>query len=64
MACTCTCDKGIGKALRGNRPCGVAVRRQVVDPVPKRAIYSIMYIYGFFSTLEVTNMLVNFVILQ
>ena len=41
----------------------LAVRRRVEDPVPKRDIYSIMYIL-FFSTVKVANMLVNIVILQ
>ena len=41
----------------------LAVRRRVVDLVPKRNIYSIMYIL-FFSTVKVANMLVNIVILQ
>ena len=42
----------------------LAVRRRVEDPVPKRDIYSIMYILLFFSTVKVANMLVNIVILQ
>ena len=41
----------------------LAVGRRVVDLVPKRNIYSIMYIL-FFSTVKVANMLVNIVILQ
>ena len=41
----------------------LAVRRRVVDLVPKRNIYSIMYIL-FFSIVKVANMLVNIVILQ
>ena len=41
----------------------LAVRRRVEDPVPKRDIYSIMYIL-FFSTVKVANMLVIIVILQ
>ena len=41
----------------------LAVRRRVVDLVPKRNIYSIMYIL-FFSTVKVAIMLVNIVILQ
>ena len=40
----------------------LAVRRRVVDLVPKRNIYSIMYI--FFFDRKSGNMLVNIVILQ
>ena len=41
----------------------LAVRRRVVDPVPKHDIYSIMYIL-IFSTVKMANMLVNIVILK
>ena len=41
----------------------LAVRRRVVDPVPKRDIY-LIYIYFIFSTVKMANMLVNIIILQ